>query len=136
MNQIHIGVVVPVMENGRIHTFQVQYTMTTQKMCSDQDMNVIVRESEGKHILHTVLYSENFWLFHNPYFNHCLSFPWHLVILFQAFCICYIHFLNGFWNKFPIRFFIGFWNIQYGVHSLPNLARIIVSRQIQEKLKV
>ena len=59
MNQIHIGVVVPVMENGRIHTFQVQYTMTTQKMCSDQDMNVIVRESEGKHILHTVLYSEN-----------------------------------------------------------------------------
>ena len=59
MNQRPIGVIVSVIENGRIQPFQAQYPMTPKIMIIRIMVLVIVWESEGTHILHTVLYYEN-----------------------------------------------------------------------------
>ena len=59
MNQIHIGVVVPVMENGRIQPFQAQYPMTPSIITIQKTNIVSVWDGEGTHILHTLLYYEN-----------------------------------------------------------------------------
>ena len=67
MNQVHIGVIVPGMENGRIQPFQVQYTITQRILLIGIQilLNVSVMEpqkpdeNKGTHILHTVLYYEN-----------------------------------------------------------------------------
>ena len=58
MNQRPIGVIVKVMD-GRIQPFQAQYPMTPKIMIIRIMVLVIVWESEGTHILHTVLYYEN-----------------------------------------------------------------------------
>ena len=47
MNQRPIGVIVSVIENGRIQPFQAQYPMTTKIMIIRIMVIVIVRESEG-----------------------------------------------------------------------------------------
>ena len=116
MNQVHIGVIVPGMENGRIQPFQVQYTITQMILLIGIQILLNVSamepqkldENKGTHILHTVLYYENVWLFHNLYFKHGLSFPWDLVIFFRHFAfaksIFWIDFPNLFPNGFQYRF--------------------------------
>ena len=119
MNQVHIGVIVPGMENGRIQPFQVQYTITQMILLIGIQILLNVSamepqkldENKGTHILHTVLYYENVWLFHNLYFKHGLSLAFSHILRHYAFgiSIFWMDFGINFQTEFQMNFCTNFW---------------------------